>query len=651
MKSNLFLLTSTYNPKKKLKKIHNSFTRRKTRNKFQAKTLQDMQKDLILNLSKNPDVILKDNKYKNSKDFLSYAKGLDKSISKYQLTYFLPKDDTNITIENEKGPNEKFMGVKDKILIRKMYDFNKTIFNKGLASANKENNTKVNIEQKEYPNPYQSLGIIKHNYYIYNEMSKDFLFRQTGLFKEQIKSIKKHQNLLFSKMPNIHISEPGSNKDNFDIPVVDMIEEKDKEKKDEDELLPIIPHVGTLRLFAYYRYPNRNFPEGKEQFSIFLKDKDKQIIISGGLSAYMKGMTIWSLDLEKLEWNKVPQDSPTNNRFGHTSIIYQNKIYLFGGRTKYGGSFVSPGLEIFSLNDKCYLNHDQEGGIMPELRKNHIAELIGNQMLIHGGINENNQVLGDCCYLNLNLNQLKWGACQIHKSSPGPRLYGHTSALVLPKEYYTSNKLSIFNYPDVDFANSRIKEKGLYIFGGKTKEDGGLSNKLWILTLGTKKLKWLNPDVKGKPPSPRYFHSMSYYDKGNLLIVHGGRNDVVSENSALNDTFIFDLENFEWMEVNLYFQLSKFKVLHRCAHQSVVYGNKLIILGGMNNNNYLGSALFIVNLDFNFEAKNNQVEKMMLKELENKDDIESKKKLSRIRIDLKKNQLGLVTNVSLPEIK
>ena len=118
-----------------------------------------MQKDLILNLSKNPDVILKDNKYKNSKDFLSYAKGLDKSISKYQLKYFLPKDDTNITIEDEKGPNEKFMGVKDKILIRKMYDFNKTIFNKGLASVNKEYNTKVSIEQKEYPNPYQSLGV------------------------------------------------------------------------------------------------------------------------------------------------------------------------------------------------------------------------------------------------------------------------------------------------------------------------------------------------------------------------------------------------------------------------------------------------------------------------------------------------------------
>ena len=647
MKKNLYLLTSVTKSKTKIKKPNNSLTYRKPKKNIRSETLQDMQKDLILNLSKSPDVILKSHKFKNTKDFPAYIRQLDNSISKYQLTYLFSNDESNI--EDQKGPNEKFMSVKDKLLIRKIYEFNKTIFNKGLASVNKENNTKVNIEQKEYPNPYQSLGIIKHNYHIYNEMSKDFLFRQTSLFKEQIKAIKKHQNLLFSKMPNIHISEPGSNKDNYDIPVVDMIEEKDKEKKDQ-EMLPLIPHMGNLRLFAYYRYPNRNFPEGKEQFSIFLKEKEKQIIICGGLSAFMKGMTIWSLDLEKLEWTKINQDIQTNNRFGHTSIIYQNKIYLYGGRTKYGGSFVSPGLEIFSLNDKCFLNHDSEGGINPEPRKNHIAELIGSQMLIHGGINESNQVLGDCSYLNLNLSQLKWGVCQINRTTPGPRLYGHSSALVLPKEFFTSNKLTIFNYPEVDFANSRLKEKGIYIFGGKTKEDGGLSNKLWILLLGSKKLKWLNPDTKGKAPSPRYFHSMNYYDKGNILIIHGGRNDSVSENAALNDTFIFDLENFEWMEVTLYFQLSRFKVLNRCAHQSAIFGNKLIILGGMNNNNYIGSVLFIVNLDFNF-SNNNHNEKMLIKELENKDDLESKKRLIRIKSDLKKNQLGLVTNVSLPEIK
>ena len=649
MKKTNLLLTGISPAKARGIRIHNFHSKTKSHKKFNTKSLQEMQKDLIYNLSKNPDIILKDKKYKKTKDFPSYIKQLDNSISKYQLTYFFPKDESNI--EDEKGPNEKFMNLKDKMLIKKMYDFNKTIFNKGLASVNKEYNTKVNIENKDYPNPYQSLGIIKHNYHIYNEMSKDFLFRQTGLFNEQIKTVKKHHNLIFAKMPNIHISEPNSNKENFDIPVVDMIEEKDKEKKEKDEeLLPLIPHMGNLRLFAYYRYPNRNFPEGKEQFSIFLREKDKQIIICGGLSAFMRGMSIWSLDLEKLEWKKISQDSQTNNRFGHTSVIYQNKIYLFGGRTKYGNSFVSPGLEIFSLNDKCYINHDPEGGIIPEPRKNHIAELVGNQMLIHGGIRENNQVLGDCCYLNLSLNQLKWGVCPIIRSTQSPRLYGHTSALILPKEYYASNKLSIFNYPEVEFANSRIKEKGIYIFGGKTKEDGGLSNKMWILMIGSKKLKWYSPDIKGKPPSPRYFHSMSYYDKGNILIIHGGRNDAVSENAALNDTFVFDLENFEWMEVHLYFQLSRFKVLNRCAHQSIVFSNKLIILGGMNNNNYIGSVLFIVNLDFNF-AHNNQSEKTLMKELENRDDLESKKRLNKIKSDLKKNQLGLVTNVALPEIK
>ena len=648
MKKTNLLLTGISPAKARGIRIHNFHSKTKSHKKFNTKSLQEMQKDLIYNLSKNPDIILKDKKYKKTKDFPSYIKQLDNSISKYQLTYFFPKDESNI--EDEKGPNEKFMNLKDKMLIKKMYDFNKTIFNKGLASVNKEYNTKVNIENKDYPNPYQSLGIIKHNYHIYNEMSKDFLFRQTGLFNEQIKTVKKHHNLIFAKMPNIHISEPNSNKENYDIPVVDMIEEKDKEKKEQDELLPLIPHMGNLRLFAYYRYPNRNFPEGKEQFSIFLREKDKQIIICGGLSAFMRGMSIWSLDLEKLEWKKISQDSQTNNRFGHTSVIYQNKIYLYGGRTKYGNSFVSPGLEIFSLNDKCYINHDPEGGIIPEPRKNHIAELVGNQMLIHGGIRENNQVLGDCCYLNLSLNQLKWGVCPIIRSTQSPRLYGHTSALILPKEYYASNKLSIFNYPEVEFANSRIKEKGIYIFGGKTKEDGGLSNKMWILMIGSKKLKWYSPDIKGKPPSPRYFHSMSYYDKGNILIIHGGRNDAVSENAALNDTFVFDLENFEWMEVHLYFQLSRFKVLNRCAHQSIVFSNKLIILGGMNNNNYIGSVLFIVNLDFNF-AHNNQSEKTIIKELENRDDLESKKRLNKIKSDLKKNQLGLVTNVALPEIK
>ena len=628
---------------RKIKKKYFSNSKKKVK-LLPTLTLQDLQKDLILNLSKSPESVLKESRNKKIKDFHSYIKKVDNSMTKYQLTYVAPRG--SYDLEEMKGPNAKFMDNKDKKLIKKIYHLNKTIFNKGLASINEDSNMKINIDHKEYPNPYQSLGVIKHNYHIYNQISKDFLFRQTDLFKEQINNIKKYQTVLQVKMPNMHVSG-ATNKDNYDIPVVDLTEEKDKKDEANNNTLPILPHTGQLRLFCYYRYPNKNFPEGKEQFSIFIRDKE--IIICGGLSAFMKGMGIWSLNIEKLEWVKIPQKLPTNNRFGHTSVIYQNKIFLFGGRTKYGGGFVSPGLEIFSLTENSFTNQDPEGNIFPEPRKNHIAELIGAQMLIHGGLNETNEILNDCYYLNLN--QLKWGACSINRTTPSPKLYGHTSCLVLPKEYYQSHKLNIFSYPEMEIGNNRLKEKGIYVFGGKTKEEGGLSNKLWILLMGQKILRWISPEVKGKPPSPRYFHTMNYFDKGNILIIHGGRNDIVSETSALSDTFVFDLENFEWMQVTLYSQLNNFKVLNRCGHQSVIFGNKLIILGGMNNNNYVGSALFIVNLDFSYSNNIKSAEEMLIKELESKTDLESKKKLNKIKSELKKNQLGLVTNISLPEIK
>ena len=642
MENNLFLGGSGNKTfRKQRKKKYLSISKKKGK-LIPTLTLQDIQKNLIFSLSKSPESVLKESRNRKIKDFHSYIKKLDNSMTKYQLTYVAPRGLLN---EEKKGPNERFMDTNDKKLIKKMYDFNKTIFNKGLASVNEDSNMRINIDQREYPNPYQSLGVIKHNYHIYNQISKDFLFRQTDLFKQQIKNIQKHQSVLQTKMPNLHVSG-STNKENFDIPVVDLTEEKDK--KEEITSVSILPHTGgSLRLFSYYRYPNKNFPEGKEQFSMFLKDKE--IIICGGLSAFMKGMSIWSLNLEQLEWVKIPQKSPTNNRFGHTSVIYQNKIFLFGGRTKYGGAFVSPWLEIFSLTENAFTNQDPEGNIFPEPRKNHIAELIGNHMLIHGGLNESNEILNDCYFLNLN--QLRWGVCFINRNTPSPRLYGHTSCLVLPKEYYQSHRLTIYSYPEMETGSNRLKEKGIYIFGGKSKEEGGLSNKMWILLIGQKQLKWISPEIKGKPPSPRYFHSMNYYDKGNMLIVHGGRNDAVSDSCALDDTFIFDLENFEWMQVTLYSQLNNFKVLHRCAHKSVIFSNKLIILGGMNNNNYIGSALLIINLDFSYSNNRKSVEELLIKELESKNDFESRKKLIKIKNDLRKNQLGVVTNITLPEIK
>merc|ERR1711957_850249 len=103
----------------------------------------------------------------------------------------------------------------------------------------------------------------------------------------------------------------------------------------------------------------------------------------------------------------------------------------------------------------------------------------------------------------------------------------------------------------------------------------------------------------------------NYYEEGNFLIVHGGRNDFSSDSFALNDTHIFDLQKLEWQEISLLSDNPNFNVFHRCGHSSIVYTSKLMIFGGMNNLNYIGSSVFIINLDLNYKIiKENEENKL-----------------------------------------
>ena len=614
--------------------------------------LRQLQLNILDSLTKGPIVKIKRPIRKiinkaNESDYELYNDKINNSLKNYQLSIPHDKDKEEEPNPNDLGPNGKFLNKDDKKLIKKIYHLNRLYANRGLPTLNEQSRLKVTIPDQEYPNPFQSLGVIKANRHLYDEISKDFLYRQSDLFNKKIIDIQKYKNKFGSVKIQKTTVSASNNKGLYDIPVIDLTDKKDKHKENIG-LMHILPQNGILRLFTYYKYPNKNFPEGREQFSLF--SKGNEILISGGITINMKTLTIWSLNLEKLEWNKININGYSYNRYGHTGIFYQNKIYFFGGKIKYQKNSMTCGLEVFSFTDNQF-STPSVGKLNPEPRRNHIAELVGNQIFIHGGITNSNEVLNDSFILNLN--PLKWMTTIINKYTPGPNLYGHTSSIVIPQYILKNHKFSIYSYPNIEpgRVNSLIKEKGIYIFGGKSKEEGGISNQLWILVTGKKPLEWIQPNTKGKPPCPRYFHSMSFYERGNFLIIHGGRNDSLSDNIALNDTFLFDLENFDWLRVELYSGMKEFKVLNRCGHQSMIYLDKLIIVGGMNNNNYLGSSLMIVNMDFSYMNKPKSYEEVLVKELKEKTDLESKKKLSKIKLDLKHNQLGVVTNITLPPIK
>ena len=577
---------------------------------------------------------------KPTKDFNQYTENLEKSMNGYQMSY--PKEDEEIN--NENSYVNKYVNKADKELFKKVHDLNNIYGNKNKNISSKSSLIKIGVNQMEFPNPLKSLGIIRNNHNIYNELNKNNLTRQSESFNKQIEEIN-HINLKFGKkMPKVHITDILL-KEPTNIPVINLA----KKKKSLNILSILEKNKKDLKLFSYYKYPLKNFPEGREQFSVCRQDND--IIISGGISTNMKTLSIWRLNIPLLEWKKINPENGIENRYGHTALSLNNKLYIYGGKTKYLNTSYMNGLDIFSFSEKKMLNNTIYGE-KPENRKSHIAVFVGPQMLIHGGINEEGKTLDDSYLFNMHL--LTWNKCIINKICQYPKLWGHSSCLVIPSQILYNPKFNIYSFPEFDTVKKKnIKKKGLFIFGGKSNEDGGLSNKLWILIMGKKPLEWISVDnTKGKPPVSRFFHSMNYYERGNYVIIHGGRNDTFSENSALNDTFLLNLENFEWMEVKLYSNINNFNVVSRCGHQSIIYADKLIIIGGMNNNNYLGSSLLIINLDFSYSNnpfKSNEENELM--ELSDNNSPNSKKKISQIKKNLKLKEIGVINNVTLPKIK
>ena len=106
--------------------------------------------------------------------------------------------------------------------------------------------------------------------------------------------------------------------------------------------------------------------------------------------------------------------------------------------------------------------------------------------------------------------------------------------------------------------------------------------------------------TNGIAPCPRFDCSLNFYERGNILIVHGGRTIKNQHENGINDTYFLDLFNFNWIQVE-YFN-DKYMVPPRYFHQSVVFAGNLYIFGGMNGNNYIGTELEIIDLNSNLRC-------------------------------------------------
>ena len=214
------------------------------------------------------------------------------------------------------------------------------------------------------------------------------------------------------------------------------------------------------KLICLYRYSYKNFPESREQFALLLNDNTLYLV--GGKSCLFTQEELWTCDLNNnFSWSKIKSTNGSFVRFGHTAVFDKNcsKIYIYGGRTKYDQfpeaklgekTYGFCGIEYYDFKTKEFGKPVMSYRIQPDQRRNHIAELVGSDLVIMGGINENNDILNDVYSLNLNFpNGIKerWKEIDIVNptSVKKPFLFVHASALAVQGELQNAKNFHYIN--------------------------------------------------------------------------------------------------------------------------------------------------------------------------------------------------------------
>lgn len=330
-------------------------------------------------------------------------------------------------------------------------------------------------------------------------------------------------------------------------------------------------------------------PKARAQFSLNILD-DK-IYLFGGLNSD-KLCDFWICNIkDNYTWQPIyfNEDSEPAPRYGHTSVIYKKELYIYGGAMPNKYFKPSEELVIFNTQSNFFYEPNVINKNLAHLRRNHIAVGVGSHMFVHGGIGAYEKILSDAIVFDFQ--NRRWGTLEIEGKN-SVCLAFHCSQLVFSLDKMNSQNFNLFNKPEIPFQlreASKLKIEGIYVFGG-IDGDRNLNNDLRILLIGKKPLKWITPDITGSPPLPRMNGTMNYYAEMGIMIIYGGRND--KRDFIFNDIFILDLFNLVWIKTRCDPIIDS-----RTEHNTVIYGERLLILGGTDTSKYKKFDLLMVDLD------------------------------------------------------
>ena len=589
---------------------------------------------------------------------------IESNIDYYKKLYNKINEQHQIDNENE----SLFSIIENNKITKEESEFINKFSNKKV----KKNSFGLNIQCKKlnYLNPKQSLQTLKMNKTIMNKINNIMTSTQYDFFNQQFKNFqydtykkylmpKPHIKLLQYTLENDFFPQKkNSNNSSFNTENENNNNYNKKIPINKINNLILNNNVNSNRTindviirnsliketkFYFYKilYQNNKVPNSRVQ-ATWTKHLNNNLILFGGLSSNISS-DLWNYDSIKNTWKKIKfsKEIKFNAKYGHSTVLFNDCLYFLGGNLNINKiKYPMEDILMFNLktNSMKILNFNKENlkkkkyFFKVPLRRNHISELIGWNLVVHGGIDIEKEYLNHdnfdmfhinngpsnhnnvlCDFMMLDLNLLKWSKLDTIKYKTQfasknrnsyyntyKRVY-HSSCLVLNNDNLLKGaKLNIYHS---EFSSDKMnnisdsskkqhsfdpKYEGIYIFGG-LDHNLNSTNNLMIVHIFKNPLVLYEPFISGKPPSPRHSATISYYRPLNYIIMFGGKN----LNQIFNDLYLIDIMNFIWFRIELFGMKNE----PRAEHCSEIIGDKLLIFGGSNAESYLPAKVIAIELD------------------------------------------------------
>ena len=609
----------------------------------------DQKKEKVSLLNK-----LDEPKMENLKKLLYESKSEQDILAKTFSTKFVGSEEyKNLSIAYEKGhgknigENLQYKGNKSDITFRKkqskLYKIGKGMTTNErniLSSIKSAKNRNIDVSSKinYYNNQYDSFNSLQINRNLFNQL----ILKQE---KEQIKQFLKKElqneqrKFTYNLMPKIKTIELSKYKKEAKENTNNIINHKtvvtsiyDLSKIPRKELFFNFKSVYLKTISKFLSTPTCR--EGATMLS-HLDDESNnyKIYLFAGMNV-IRLNDLWECTIstinkseKKYIWKKVDiigeKPLPRN---GHSMIYYRNNLVIYGGIIEEkGGIKLHEDLLCYDMIDKKFSVEICMNKFGVTWRSFHIAEILGQYMFIYGGGDEKGNILADPWALDLE--RMRWEQAKFN-SEILPKRKFHCSCQVFPpqKKYHPKFSLfKVYSEPGL-FNNTKILVEGIYIFGG-LDENLKCTNDILIIKRG-RPLQLFKAITKGKAPVPRCESTMNFFEKLNVVIIYGGKNEYSKYGPYFNDMYFLDVETLNWVKIELNINESFYP---RGRHCSCIVENEIIIFGGYNDNFLLKTDLLIGNLDIGESTKIIRASKL----------IKNKNKLKKDKIEFVPNfQVG-----------